>query len=151
MQEETPRTLEPVGRFDRRIPGPYDAANQGRIPRPYDAANQGRIPYGASTVDPENVQAAQSKFSSLAFVLSLVSIVLLLFPYVAVPVSVMAVLFGIVGLRRGEFLKKRAITGIVIGVAVFLFATVMMFCLMLLMPYGDELTAVFQNYLNRMR
>lgn len=114
----------------------------------------GRIQYGRGPemyTDPEEEQRVRSRFAGLSFLVSIVSIMSLSFPYVTTPLSVMAILFGVISLRRQEYARKRAITGIVIGAVTFLLGATLTICMVILMPYAEDLMSIFQNYMGQMK
>lgn len=105
-------------------------------------------PAGQRTYMPENTAAGSiSRYSTLSFYLGLAAIPALMIPFLSLVLSVMAILFGIIGLRAGEALKKRAVTGIVVGVVFFLVSATLIFCIVLLAPYANDLTRIFQAYM----
>lgn len=100
----------------------------------------------------------QEIFSRLSMFTAILSCILLMIPRAALPVSMMAILFGAVSIRRewdpqnrqNTGIPGRAVTGIVIGVVIFLFAAVLSFCMTALGPYSEDLRLLMEEYMSRM-
>ena len=108
----------------------------------------GRTPYSDRPVAaPER----EGMISSLAMIAGIAAIFSLFVPYIAIPVSVMAILFGIVGYRQTVIYRRRAICGIVTGVIALLFGSVLLFCVFALRPYNEDLYQIFREYFSSLQ
>ena len=112
------------------------------------AADTGRIPY---LDQPAAVPEREGTISTLAMIAGIASIFSLFVPYIAIPVSLMAVLFGILGYRQTVLYRRRAVCGIVTGVIALLFGSVLLFCVFALRPYNEDLYQIFREYFSSLR
>ena len=71
--------------------------------------------YAYGSPDERNPGDGRSRFSGAALLLGIAGFFTVFFPYLTLPLGVMAILFGALGLRRGEPARGRAIVGIVMG------------------------------------
>ena len=112
----------------------------------------GRIPYGAGpSVSAAEAQAYRSQGANLALLLGIVGCVSLLVPWLSLPLGMMAILFGALGLHRGEYHRNRAVTGIVIGVCLVLLSSTLILCLSALRPYQEDLIRIVNEYMQHLR
>ena len=90
-------------------------------------------------------------FAGWSLRLGIVSLLFLIYPYPAVVLSVMAVLLGVISLRRGESGRGRAVAGIVTGAAAFSLGATLCAAMAILGPYTAELERLFLEYVQHMR
>ena len=113
----------------------------------------GRIPYGSGPVGgrgPE-AQAYRSTFSNLSLILGIAGFFTLIIPYISLPIGIMAILFGVLGLRKMEFYRTRAIVGIVFGSCLVLIGGTLIICVSALLPYQDDLIRIWGEYMQQLR
>lgn len=113
-----------------------------------------RIPYSSEPVyGQENVSedAWHSRFANLSTASSIAGILSMMIPYLTLPLGIMALLFGILSLYRGEYHKGRAVTGIVLGSCLILIGGTLIICVSALRPYTDDLTRIFMEYIEHIR
>jgi len=85
-------------------------------------------------------------FSNLSIFLSVGAAVSLLVPYIAVPVAVMSIIFGILSIRKQEGRLPAAAAGIAVSSAVLLIGAVLIICLSALSPYMADFTKMFSEF-----
>ena len=103
--------------------------------------------YTYGSPDEQNPGDGRSRFSGAALLLGIAGFFTVFFPYLTLPLGVMAILFGALGLRRGEPARGRAIVGIVMGSCLVLLGAVLVVCISALMPYQDDLIRIFDDYM----
>ena len=67
-----------------------------------------------TTQQTQNTQQESKGFSIASMVLGIISVVLFCFAYISIPGSILAIIFGAVGMKKGG--KGMAIAGIVLGI-----------------------------------
>ena len=65
----------------------------------------------------------------------------------ALTTVIMAICFGVIGLRQGEFGRRRAITGIVLGTVALLMGAVLVVSMAMMQPYAEDLMRIFEEYM----
>ena len=95
--------------------------------------------------------AYRSRLANLSLASSVAGFVSMIIPYLTLPLGIMAILFGIFSLYKGEYGRGRAVTGIVIGSCLVLIGGTLIICVSALSPYADDLTRIFMEYLEHIR
>lgn len=124
------RPLSRIGKHGREAEAPSEELSSGTA-----------VPAGRTA----------SSLSSLALKSGIAAILALGIPAASLPLSLMALLFGLAGLLRGESGRKQAAAGMVIGTAVFLTGSVLLFSASALRPYQADLRRVLEEGLRRLR
>ena len=120
----------------------------------YSYESGSRTPYSS---DPEDWQgnpsgeAYKSRLANLSIAASIAGFLSMLIPYLTLPLGIMALLFGILSLIRGEYSRGRAVTGIVLGSCLILIGGTLIICVSALSPYADDLTRIFMEYMQHMQ
>ena len=132
MDDQTPGGVMPDGMPDGRMP-------DGRIPG---------MPYGVPQRFAPPAKTRQDKFALVALVLGLVAMFAVMIPYLGIPASALALIFGILG-RNSEIRRPMAIAGMAMGVTFLVLSvlwTILLYSVVRLI--GDNWDAVYQQILN---
>ena len=109
--------------------------------------NAQRIPYGpAGGGNGPVISQAGAGYCKLSLILGIISLVLIGVPFLPIPVSLMAIAFGVIGYRRSTHFRGRAVAGIAVGSAALILGITMSICLAMLMPYADDLSRMMETY-----
>jgi len=133
-----------------------DSNNQN----PYNQNPYGQNPYGQTPYNqnmynqynqddyPQNTSNAKGNIS---MVLGILSMVICCCYYLAIPLGIAAIIFGIVSLKQKEPQKGFAIAGIVTGIIAFLLVIVLFFMALLVYESGayDQFMLEFNRELER--
>ena len=137
--EEDPQRMLPAGRRpDPESSGPQDGRQ--------DVYGQ-RIPYGQPDGGGPVISLAGARYCRISLILAVVSCMLIMVPFLPIPVSIMAIAFGVIGYRRSIHSRGRAIAGIAVGAAVLLISMTLSVCVTMLMPYMEDLNRMMESYL----
>ncbi len=116
--------------------------------QPYDSAGQRAREQEAW----QQSRAKQERFSSegcakASLVVAILSILSFMIPYLTIPVSLVSIVLGVMGMRTRY--RRRAIAAIVIGGIMALTGVVLMICLSALNPYTEDLMNMLTDYIGQ--
>jgi len=119
---------------------------------PGEDINAQRIPYGQGYGGGGPVISQEGAgFCRLSLILGIISLFMIWMPFLPIPVSLMAIAFGVLGYRRSIHSRGKAVAGIAVGSASLLLGVTISVCIAMLMPYADDLNKMMETYFQRMQ
>lgn len=130
-------------RSSEENPYRYEESSNGEQRNPYSYSNNNYEQKQEQKPEPD--KTGKEGMATASLVLGIIAVVSCCIPYLAIPVSIAAIGFGILGYKSAA--RTKAIIGIVLGAAMLLVGMTLLISISALMPYSEELLEAFSMYM----